>query len=222
MASCWLGRAGSARSMCGVWKAPAATAPAWSASWLPTASGSWRSTGPTGRPAGGAARATQSTPTPPPGPSRRGSHRHPKAQNGTVEMTRALRVARPTAVKARTQAINAIKALLVTAPAELREQLDSLPTTRLVRQAATLDPGQVATPTAACMLAVRSLAERYQHLGAEIQLLTRELDRLTLQHAPALALSARLRDARLDLPLLGDRRVTARQDREERDHGRNC
>ena len=83
-------------------------------------------------------------------------------------MTRALRVARPTAVKARTQAINAIKALLVTAPAELRERLDSLPTTRLVRQAATLDPGQVATPTAACMLAVRSLAERYQHLGAEI------------------------------------------------------
>ena len=110
----------------------------------------------------------------------------PKAQNGTVEMTRALRVARQTAVKARTQAINAIKALLVNAPAELREQLDGLPTTRLVRQAATLDPGQVATPTAACMLAVRSLAERYQHLGAEIQLLTRELDRLTLQHAPAL------------------------------------
>ena len=43
-----------------------------------------------------------------------------------------------------------------------------------------------------------------------------------LQHATALALIARLRDARLDLPLLGDRRVTARQDREERDHGRNC
>jgi transposase len=40
----------------------------------------------------------------------------PKAQNGTVEMTRALRVARQTAVKARTQAINAIKALLVNAP----------------------------------------------------------------------------------------------------------
>jgi hypothetical protein len=97
----------------------------------------------------------------------------PKAQNGTVEMTRALRVARQTAVKAGTQAINAIKALLVTAPVELRERLDSLPTSRLVRQAATLDPGQVATPTAAYMLAVRSLAERYQHLGAEIVVLTK-------------------------------------------------
>jgi transposase len=110
----------------------------------------------------------------------------PKAQDGTVEMTRALPVARQTAVKARTQAINAIKALLVTAPVELREQLDGLPTTRLVRQAAALDPGQVATPTAAYMVAVRGLAARYQHLGAEIQLLTGELDRLTATHAPAL------------------------------------
>jgi transposase len=44
----------------------------------------------------------------------------PKAQDGTVEMLRALRVARQTAVKARTQTINAIKALLVTAPTQLR------------------------------------------------------------------------------------------------------
>jgi transposase len=110
----------------------------------------------------------------------------PKAQDGTVEMTRALRVARQTAVKARTQAINASKALLVNAPDERRERLDGLPTTRLVRQAAALDPGEVATPTAACMLAVRSLAGRHQQLGAEIQLLTGELDRLTLRPAPAL------------------------------------
>jgi transposase len=40
----------------------------------------------------------------------------PKAQDGMVEMARALRVARQSAVKARIQAINAIKALLVTAP----------------------------------------------------------------------------------------------------------
>jgi transposase len=52
----------------------------------------------------------------------------PKAQDGTVEMVRALRVARQTAVKARTQAVNAIRGLLVTVPAELGEQLDGLPT----------------------------------------------------------------------------------------------
>ena len=43
----------------------------------------------------------------------------PKAGDGHVEMIRCLRVARATAMRARTQAINALKALLVTAPAEL-------------------------------------------------------------------------------------------------------
>jgi transposase len=110
----------------------------------------------------------------------------PKAQDGTVEMVRSLRVARQSAVKARTQAINAIKALLVTAPTELREQLAGLTTTKLVRQAAALDPGTLATPTAAAMLAVGGLARRYQHLDAEISLLTATLDRLTATAAPRL------------------------------------
>jgi len=110
----------------------------------------------------------------------------PKAQDGVVEMLRALRVARQTAVKARTQAINAIKALLVTAPTELREQLAGLPTTKLIRQAATLDPGTLATPMAAATLALRGLARRYQHLDAEISLLTGTLDQLTATTAPKL------------------------------------
>jgi AAA domain/Transposase len=69
----------------------------------------------------------------------------PKTQDGAVEMVRALRVARPTAVKARTQAINALKGLLVTAPSELRQQLEGLSTAKLIRQAAALDPGTLAT-----------------------------------------------------------------------------
>jgi transposase len=64
----------------------------------------------------------------------------PKAQDGVVGMLRALRVARQGAVKARSQAINALKGLLVTAPSELRQRLEGLPTARLVRQAAALDP----------------------------------------------------------------------------------
>src|SRR4029450_3470918 len=47
----------------------------------------------------------------------------PKAGTATVEMLRSLRVARATAIKARTQAINALQALVVTAPQNLREQL---------------------------------------------------------------------------------------------------
>jgi transposase len=45
-----------------------------------------------------------------------------RAGDGLVEMIRVLRVARSSAMKARTQTINALKALVVTAPQELREQ----------------------------------------------------------------------------------------------------
>jgi transposase len=110
----------------------------------------------------------------------------PKAQDGVVEMLRALRAARQTAVKARTQAINALKGLLVTAPAELREQLGGLPTGRLVGAAAELEVGTLTTPTAATKLALRGLAQRYQYLDAEIALLTEQLDALTARHAPKL------------------------------------
>ena len=110
----------------------------------------------------------------------------PKAQDGTVEMVRALRVARQTAVKARTQAINALKGLLVTAPDELREQLEGLTTTKLVGQAAALHPGPLTTPTTATTLALCGLARRYQHLDAEISHLTGALDQLTATAAPRL------------------------------------
>jgi transposase len=110
----------------------------------------------------------------------------PKAQDGVVEMLRALRAARQTAVKARTQAINALKGLLVTAPAELREQLGGLPTGRLVGAAAELEVSTLTTPTAATKLALHGLAQRYQHLDAEIALLTEQLDALTARHAPKL------------------------------------
>ncbi|MEV5944590.1 hypothetical protein [Streptomyces sp. NPDC051994] len=47
-----------------------------------------------------------------------------------VEAIRGLRVVRTSAVKARTQTINQIKSLIITAPAEVREALRSLTTTR--------------------------------------------------------------------------------------------
>jgi transposase len=62
----------------------------------------------------------------------------PKAGDGTVEMIRSLRLARRSAVKARTQAANQLKALLVTAPDGLRAQLRRLPPAELVTTAARL------------------------------------------------------------------------------------
>ena len=101
-------------------------------------------------------------------------------------MIRVLRVARQTAIRARTQAINALKALLVTAPAELREQLRDLPTATLVAAAAALVPGPITSPLAAAMLALGTLAHRHQALSREIKALTAELDRLTATAAPEL------------------------------------
>jgi transposase len=81
----------------------------------------------------------------------------PKSGDQLVEMVRCLRVARATAVKSRSQAANALRALLVTAPAELRQQLRGLPADRLARAAARLRPGPIVTPTAAAKLALRLL-----------------------------------------------------------------
>jgi transposase len=110
----------------------------------------------------------------------------PKAADGTVEMLHCLRVARATAIKARTQAVNAMTDLLVTTPADLREQLRGGSTAKLVRAAAQLAPGALTTPTAAAMLALRTLAERYQALTAEIKTLSAELNRLIAAAAPRL------------------------------------
>ncbi len=66
----------------------------------------------------------------------------PKRRDGQVEAIRALRVARSSAVKARSQATNQIKALLVTGPEQLREQLRHLSTTALIATCAKLRPGR--------------------------------------------------------------------------------
>lgn len=110
----------------------------------------------------------------------------PKAGDGLVEMIRCLRVARATSVRARTQAINALRGLLVTAPVELREPLRDLSAARLVAAAAALEPGPITSPQAATRLAMGILARRYQALSSEISTLTAELERLAALAAPRL------------------------------------
>ena len=78
----------------------------------------------------------------------------PKAGDGVVEMLRVLRVARQTAMRARTQTINALKSLVVTAPDPLRRQLRDLPTRQLVATTAAFQPDTPTTPAMATMLAL--------------------------------------------------------------------
>jgi transposase len=111
----------------------------------------------------------------------------PKAGDGTVEMIRSLRLARRSAVKARTQAANQLKALLVTAPDGLRAQLRHLPPAELVTTAARLRAAtKPATPTDAAKLALRSIARRWLQLTQEITALDTQLERLVAMAAPAL------------------------------------
>ncbi len=61
-------------------------------------------------------------------------------------MIRVLRVARSSSVKPRTQAVNALKDLVVTTPDHLRERLRGLPRYELVATASRLRPGSVTSP----------------------------------------------------------------------------
>ncbi len=110
----------------------------------------------------------------------------PKAGDASVEMIRVLRVARSTAIKARTQASNAMKALIVTAPEELRESLRGLSTIKLVRTCARLRPGELTGPTAATKTALRTLAVRHEALETEATALDSQIGPLIVKSAPEL------------------------------------
>jgi transposase len=108
----------------------------------------------------------------------------PKSGDGHVEAIRVLRTARRSAVKARTQAMNQLHALVVTAPEEVRTQLRPLSPTALVTVVARFrPPSSPATPVAATKAALRGIAQRYQAL-------TRELAQLDQQLAPLIAAAA--------------------------------
>jgi transposase len=110
----------------------------------------------------------------------------PKSGVNEVEMIRMLKSAKDSAMKGRTQAINQMKALIVTAPIELRRVLRDLSTNQLVALCAKWCHGQLSTPKAAAKCALRSLARRYIQLTQEIETLDAQLVRLTAAFAPAL------------------------------------
>ena len=93
----------------------------------------------------------------------------PKSGEGEVEMIRMLKSARDSAVKARTQAGNQMKALVVTAPAELRESLMALPPALSPRRCRTFRPSRPGRSQDGGLYALRSLACRYRQLSEEVR-----------------------------------------------------
>ena len=111
----------------------------------------------------------------------------PKTRDGHIEAIRALRVARRSSVSGRTTAINQLKALLLTAPADLREQLRTLTSTQLVKTAARLRPDDDLTnPLAATKYAVREIALRHQFLSDQLKRIDKHLTALVSAAAPSL------------------------------------
>ncbi len=111
----------------------------------------------------------------------------PKSGEGHVEMIRALRSVRRSAVKAKDQAGNQLRALLVTAPEDLRARFRGLPTKRVAAAAARFRPGgQPSDAEAATRFAMRSVSRRYLALSEEIFELDGQLERLVAEAAPAL------------------------------------
>lgn len=111
----------------------------------------------------------------------------PKAADGQVEMLRAMKVARRSAVKARTQAANQLHALVMTAPEKLRTDLRGLPAKKLVQKASRFRCGpELVDPTAATKFALRSVARRYRQLSEEIAELEGQIERLVKEASPEL------------------------------------
>ena len=110
----------------------------------------------------------------------------PKTADGAVEMIRQLKVARDTAVKARTAAMHTLKPISVNAPSVVREPLHGLTAQRLLARCAALRPGRLDTPTASAQYTLRALARRWFALAEEIATHDRHLARLTTETSPTL------------------------------------
>jgi transposase len=95
-----------------------------------------------------------------------------KSSDGPVEMVRMFKIAKDSAVKSRTQAINQLKAVLVRADPALRESRTGLSNPRLIRRCAELPPAAPTTTAAAAAYTLRSLAQRITSLTEEIDDLT--------------------------------------------------
>jgi transposase len=107
--------------------------------------------------------------------------------SSSVEMIRHFKVARDTAVKGRSQAMQTLKAIIVNSPAPLREQLDRVDgKMTLIRRLAALRPGPITSTVASAKSSLRAIARRWLLLNAEIKEHDTQLGLLTAARAPEL------------------------------------
>lgn len=111
----------------------------------------------------------------------------PKAQSGLAEALRMLNVARRSAVKGKTQAVNQLRALLVSAPQSIREAALKKKPEQCIAACMELDCGDEKNPVMASLkTTLRLLARRWSALHGELKELDQHLFRLTKMAAPRL------------------------------------
>lgn len=112
----------------------------------------------------------------------------PKQRDGRIEALRNLRIARRSAIDQRADTQRRLKALIVTAPDELRQCLRGLSIAKLITTCAALTPDRdnAASPVTAAQIALRSLARRHQQLSIEIADLDELLEPLVTAINPCL------------------------------------
>ncbi|WP_312184113.1 IS110 family transposase [Massilia timonae] len=110
----------------------------------------------------------------------------PKTQSGAAEAMRTISVARRSAVKAKTQAINQLRAILVSAPQEVRERLLKVKADQCVAACARLRQLGETPLLETLTKTLRLLAKRWLTLTAELKELDAALEQLTTEFAPHL------------------------------------
>lgn len=109
-----------------------------------------------------------------------------KSRDGIVEAIRVLEVVHDSATRGRTRAINQFKALLLSAPNELRERLRSLSPAAQLERARRLRDDHPDLVEAQTRLALKVLAQRVRDFDDEIARVEQRLRPLAAQAAPAL------------------------------------
>jgi transposase len=110
----------------------------------------------------------------------------PKSHDGTVEGLRALQIVHRSAHKARTQALNQLHALIVTAPEPIRGQLRGLSRAQMLSICQGYRPGDRDDVASVLKLALRELASRVGDLDDQIKRVETRRHRLIRAHAPRL------------------------------------
>lgn len=108
-------------------------------------------------------------------------------KDDTTVGLRALHIARRSAVKHRTAVINQLKAMLISAPDEVREKYRGLTTLKLIEAIARCRPDTPAEPWAQSMLvAAKMLAQRVQFLETQAEALEAQIDTIVTATNPGL------------------------------------